>query len=114
MTVWDGDAPLNDEDRRDILSAIGTVFFEARVGRRQPTPQCIVDFVEALLRRWPRIGEQGSPWASNPGDDLNGPALGLNIRWDRAADVAPGVAQLAKEHGLQCHGGPTAIPAILH
>ncbi|WP_431955593.1 hypothetical protein [Nocardia lijiangensis] len=113
MTVWEGDAPLDDEDRRDILVAIGTVFLEGRVGQRQPPPQIIADFIDALLRRWPNIGEEGSPWTSSVGAHLNGPVLRLDIDWDRAVDVAPGVVELAKRHGLQCYGGSTKVPWIL-
>ncbi|WP_068009636.1 hypothetical protein [Nocardia pseudobrasiliensis] len=81
--------------------------------RKIGTAPASVDFIEALLRRWPDIGEEGSPWTSSMRADLNGPALRLNIDWDRAAEVAPGVAELARQHGLQCYGGSTTVPWIL-
>ncbi|WP_156094655.1 hypothetical protein [Nocardia lijiangensis] len=85
----------------------------AQIHWQWPPPQIITDFIEALLRRWPNIGEEGSPWTSSVGADLNGPALRLNIDWDRAVDVASGVAELAKQHGLQCYGGSTKVLWIL-
>ncbi|MEV6071842.1 hypothetical protein AB0L82_35335 [Nocardia sp. NPDC052001] len=103
VVIWEGAEPINDEDRQDTVNAIGTCYFEARVGTPQPPTQRITDFVEALLRRWPDIGQEGSPWARGVTQYACGPALSVAVVWRRVDDVAPGIAQLAKEHGLQCY-----------
>ncbi len=69
-----------------------------------PPTAAIADFIQALLRRWPDVGQR-SPWSSRLTQSANGSVLYVNIRWGEETKVSEFVAGLAKVWGLNCYDG---------
>ena len=69
-----------------------------------PTPR-IRAYVEALLARWPELGEADDvPWAMSPlMDQTSGPVAYLNLVYSMAQEASVFAAKLAQEHGLVCY-----------
>jgi hypothetical protein len=66
-----------------------------------------VAYVEALLARYPDIGNaegDESPWASGPliGEAV-GPMVYFPMVWSRCDEASAWAAQVAAEHGLVCY-----------
>lgn len=101
MVVWEGVEPLDDDDRADIVNAIGTCYLEARVGTRQPPTPRISRFVDALLQRWPDIGRPDSAWTRGVTQYACGPAVAVAVSYSRADEMDAHVRELAEKHDLQ-------------
>jgi hypothetical protein len=72
---------------------------------RTPEPE-IVQYVDALLARWPDISTdegEDSPWADGPLiGDAAGPFIYFAMVWSRCEEASEFAAQVAAQHGLVC------------
>ena len=107
LVVWEGQHPADDE--------AGTKFYTEQIipqlegyDPRDPTPPTprIRAYVEALLKRWPDIGDDddGSPWSTSP---LIREAVGWFVYFPMVFSMADAAsafaADLAQQHGLACY-----------
>lgn len=105
LRIWEGEEPSSNAELRRTLDRISEDT-ERRVVAGEPLDPpspAIASFVQALLRRWPDCGKEGSPWSSGRTGDAHGSTLHMHIRWGREAEVSEFVAGLAKVHGLVCY-----------
>ena len=104
LDVWEGEQPTTDAELWQKIIDPGDMRDGRYLWDEQPdrlTPK-IAEFMQALLRRWPDIGEECSPWKISGAGDTDGSTLRIYIQGDRADEVAPFVAGLAKVYGLVC------------
>jgi hypothetical protein len=105
LAIWEGERPSDD--------AIAGIVYEAHMdvlelNDEPPTPR-IRAYVEALLARWPELGEADDvPWAMSPlMDQASGPIAYLNLVYSMADEASVFAAKLAQEHGLACYDPQT-------
>ncbi len=75
---------------------------EERVVADLPQPEpgpALAALIDALGRRWPAIGEAGSPWATWLPDVITENAVSLNLFFDAAEEAVPEIVRIAHEHG---------------
>ena len=105
LAVWEGSRPADNDAAADAYEDLCNRYLE--LDERLPPTGRIRDYVEALLARWPDLGEEGSddsPWAGSPIlHEAVGPVLYLTIVWTRAEDASSHAAELARAHGLVCY-----------
>jgi hypothetical protein len=101
LAIWEGERPSDD--------AIAGIVYEAHMDVMElndepPTPR-IRAYVEALLARWPELGEADDvPWAMSPlMEQTGGPIAYLNLSYSMADEASAFAAKLAQEHGLVCY-----------
>jgi hypothetical protein len=67
-----------------------------------PDP-ALLNFVSALLARFPESGAD-SPWVDSPlTDDISGDFLNAGVAWKRSDEVWTFFRETAKAHGLICY-----------
>ena len=72
----------------------------------QPPAAIIVDFVGALLKRYPELSKNqtNTAWAVGPLlRDANGQFIDIGIQSDHYDDAGPFVVQTAHQFGLSCY-----------
>lgn len=101
LAIWEGERPSND--------AIAGIVYEAHMDVMElndepPTPR-IRAYIEALLARWPELGEAPDvPWAMSPLiEQASGPTAYLNLVYSMAEEASAFAAKLAQEHSLVCY-----------
>ncbi|MEV0760417.1 hypothetical protein [Nocardia sp. NPDC050435] len=104
LRIWEGDQPRTDEVR-GVMDRFADESERRLLAGEPPEPPSpkIAEFVQALLRRWPDCGEEGSPWSRGGTGDAEGSRLYVYIQWGREAEVSEFVAGLAKVYGLNCY-----------
>jgi hypothetical protein len=110
LAVWEGERPQNDADAMEVYQSLVTKWVEGdgldpEVDDPTPRP-LIVQYVDALLERWPDItADEGedSPWASGPlMNEAIGPLFYFPMTWSMAEEASAFAAAKAEELGLVC------------
>jgi hypothetical protein len=105
LAVWDGELPESDAAAEEVFQQLYRELVKD-VEAQAPTP-AITAYVEALLERWPDIGEDGgddSPWSDGPLiGNASGPLVYFGMVFSMADEASSFAAELAQEHGLVCY-----------
>jgi hypothetical protein len=106
VAVWEGERPKDDGQALEVFEGLWK-----RCGNAgdPPSPR-VLEFVEALTARYPDLTVDlleeeldELPWASWPlTGHVMGPFLYINLRWSKAAEVLPFIAETARQHELVC------------
>ncbi|MFI1237134.1 hypothetical protein [Nocardia salmonicida] len=77
LDIWEGEQPTSDAELRQKIIDIGDMHDGRYLRDEQPDPPTpkIAEFMQALLRRWPDVSEEGSPWKVGGAGDADGPTL---------------------------------------
>ncbi|WGL51624.1 hypothetical protein P5P86_16890 [Nocardioides sp. BP30] len=105
LAVWADVAPFAGHPPQDAYATV-TDLLEDDEALAAPMAEVIDDFVDALLARWPALGEPGderSPWAMGPeiGDCL-GACIYITMTFPGAEFAVPVIAAEARARGLVC------------
>ncbi|MEU4319644.1 hypothetical protein AB0F85_07210 [Nocardia fluminea] len=105
MRIWEGKRPSSAAHPDEVLLRMGDLADGRYLRGEDPDPPNpkIAEFIAALLRRWPDIEEEGSPWSSSGTGYADGPTLTVHIQWGREEEVSEFVAGLAMVYGLVCY-----------
>ncbi|MFF2550760.1 hypothetical protein ACFVUS_07150 [Nocardia sp. NPDC058058] len=105
LVIWEDEPPCCEVSLFKTLNAMSDASEQRclRGEADEPPTAKIADFVQALLRRWPDCGEEGSVWSCSGTGHIDGRSLNVRTQWDTAAEVSAFVAGLAKVHGLNCY-----------
>jgi len=111
--VFEGAAPRSDQE---AIAAYQSMIERYQDGEPvEPTP-AIRAYVEAMLARWPDIGDdegETSPWADGPLiNDASGPMFHFALVFSMAEEAVPIVAEEAERMGLVCVD-PQGPPFVL-
>jgi hypothetical protein len=101
LAVWEGERPSDDV----IAGIVYEAQMEVMEGNEEPPTPRIRAYVEALLDRWPELGEADDvPWAMSPlMEQTSGPIAYFNLVYSMADEASAYAAQLTREHGLVCY-----------
>lgn len=102
LAVWEGEQPSSDAE----AGAIHTALYDRYIDTDEelpPTP-LLVEFVNALLERWPEDDEDDeAPWATAPLiEEASGPYIYFPMSYSRAEEASAYVAEVARRLGLVC------------
>jgi hypothetical protein len=106
LAVWEGERPADDAEAANTFGRLYSEYIDS--GDEVAPSERIQAFVEALVDRYPNIGEadedpEGGPWSDGPLiDNASGPLVYFGMVWSRAEAVSQWAADLAAEHGLNC------------
>ncbi|MDX3096824.1 hypothetical protein PV417_20080, partial [Streptomyces sp. ME19-03-3] len=101
--VWDGELPPDDHEAGSAYNELYERYLESDDVVIPPAPR-IVDYVEALLDRYPDDIDGKMVWASPPViNEASGPIVYLVMSYSEAEEVSEYAASLAREHGLVCY-----------
>jgi hypothetical protein len=104
LAVWEGQLPDTNEAAAATFRDLCDRYLAAE-DPPGPTPR-IRRYVEALLARWPDIGDDAgasSPWASSPLiDEAIGPIVYFPMVYSQADEAVAFAAALAWAHDLVC------------
>jgi hypothetical protein len=98
--IWEGKRPGSEQEALELLEWHMTEYVEETTA--EPTER-ILDFAQNLAKIWP---DEASPWSTYPlTSDASGPFIQVSVQWNRAAEAAPIVAKVARDHRLVCIDG---------
>jgi hypothetical protein len=103
LAVWEGQRPASNA--AGLEEYLRLIEWSEEEDGTPPTP-AIAHYVEALLARWPDIGEPGgedSPWGDGPMlNNAIGSIIYFSMVWSRADEASAFASDLAAQHGLVC------------
>ncbi|MDX2649098.1 hypothetical protein PV341_37175 [Streptomyces sp. PA03-1a] len=103
LAVWDGALPPDDHEAGSVYDELCERYLESDDVVIPPAPR-IVDYVEALLDRYPDDIDGKMVWASAPViNEASGPIVYLVMSYSEAEEVSEYAASLARKHGLVCY-----------
>jgi hypothetical protein len=101
LAVWDGERPPDDRQAGSVYDELFARYLET--DDTVPPSARVVEYVAALLGRYPDDPGGSSVWASPPVmDEASGPIVYLVMSYGAAGEVSAYAAALAAGHGLVC------------
>jgi hypothetical protein len=126
LVVWEAPQPRTDEEAATTFRDLYGLFLDRR-GRSEPPSQEIVDYVNALLVRYPDLAGPGEdehevPWGSGPLiGNASGPILYIDMKlnnvfeegWRFCVETARtrGLVAFDPQSGTVANPDPNAAPA---
>jgi hypothetical protein len=103
LAVWEGARPKTDAD---ALGVFNELMDKQQSRAPAPPTTAIRQYVEALLARWPDLGdddENETPWSDGPLiNNATGPIFYFGVVFSAAEEAVTFAASLARKHGLVC------------
>ena len=107
LAVWEGSRPLTNEAGLEEFKRLYAKYLEEGVSE-EPSAR-VKAFIAAITEKYPDIVDlpedqvDDGVWSDSPlMSNASGPLFYVCVRWSRAEDVAPFVADVAREQGLIC------------